>query len=61
MKGTVKGGRRQGTQRESWQDNTRKWTGLEFRKVPEGSGDQGKMETRMFNIYKGRNIRYFVK
>ena len=32
MQGTVKGGRRQGRQRERWEDNIRKWTGLEFGK-----------------------------
>ena len=30
--GTVKGGRRQGRQRKRWEDNIRKWTGLEFSK-----------------------------
>ena len=30
--GTVKGGRRQGRQRERWEDNIREWTGLEFGK-----------------------------
>ena len=29
---TVKGGRRQGRQKKSWEDNIRKWTGLEFAK-----------------------------
>ena len=32
MQLTVKGGRRQGRQRERWEDNIRKWTGLEFAK-----------------------------
>ena len=32
MQGTVKGGRRQGGQRRSWEDNIREWTGLEFGK-----------------------------
>ena len=32
LQGTVKGGRRQGRQRESWEDNIREWTGLEFAK-----------------------------
>ena len=27
---TVKGGRRQDRQRKRWEDNTRKWTGVEF-------------------------------
>ena len=32
LQGTVKGGRRQGRQRKRlrWEDNIRKWTGLEF-------------------------------
>ena len=32
LQGTVKGGRRQGRQRKMWEDNVRKWTGLEFAK-----------------------------
>ena len=32
MKGTVKGGRRQGRQKNRWEDNIREWTGLEFGK-----------------------------
>ena len=32
MKGTVKGGRRQGRQRKRWEDNIREWTDLEFGK-----------------------------
>ena len=32
LQGTVKGGRRQGRQREKWEDNIREWTGLEFGK-----------------------------
>ena len=30
LQGTVKGGRRQGRQRKTWEDNIREWTGLEF-------------------------------
>ena len=30
LQGTVKGGRRQSRQRRRWEDNIRKWTGLEF-------------------------------
>ena len=30
--GSVKGGRRQGRQRKTWEDNIREWTGLEFGK-----------------------------
>ena len=32
LQGTVKEGRRQGRQRKRWEDNIRKWTGLEFAK-----------------------------
>ena len=32
LQGTVKGGRRQGRHRKRWEDNIRKWTGLEFGK-----------------------------
>ena len=32
MQGTVKGGRRQSGQKKGWEDNIRKWTGLEFAK-----------------------------
>ena len=32
LHGTVKGGRRQGRQREKWENNIREWTGLEFAK-----------------------------
>ena len=32
LQSTVKGGRRQGRQRERWEDNIREWTGLEFGK-----------------------------
>ena len=32
LQGTVKGGRRQGRQRNRWEDNIREWTGLEFAK-----------------------------
>ena len=32
LQGTVTGGRRQGRQKKRWEDNIRKWTGLEFAK-----------------------------
>ena len=32
LQGTVKGGRKQGRQKKRWEDNIRKWTGLEFGK-----------------------------
>ena len=31
LQGTVKGGRRQGSQRKRWEDNIREWTGLDSR------------------------------
>ena len=42
LQGTVKGGRRQGRQKMRKEDNTRARPGV--RQVPEGSGEQGKME-----------------
>ena len=32
LQGTAKGERRQGIRRKRWEDNTRKWRGLEFAK-----------------------------
>ena len=32
LRGTVKGRRRQGTQKKRWEDSIREWTGLEFAK-----------------------------
>ena len=32
LRGTAKGGRRQGRQNKRWEDNFREWTGLEFAK-----------------------------
>ena len=34
LQGRAKGGRRQGRQGKRWEDNIRKWTGLEFAKSP---------------------------
>ena len=44
LKGTVKGGRRQGRQRKRREDYIRESTGPRVRRVPEGSGEQGKIE-----------------
>ena len=44
LQGTVKGGRRQGGQRKRWEDSIWEWTGLEYGRSSEGSGEQGKME-----------------
>ena len=32
LQGTMKGGRRQGTEKKRWEGNIREWTGLEFAK-----------------------------
>ena len=59
LQGTVKGGRRQGRQR--WADNIRKWTGLDVRQVPEGSGEQGKMEETGCEIICGAPTTLAIK
>ena len=46
LQGTVKGGRRQGRQRNRWEDNIREWTGLKIAKSHrpvENSGKWGKL------------------
>ena len=42
LQGTVKGGRRQGRQRKRWDDNIRKWTGLEFGRSQRALENRGK-------------------
>ena len=42
LRGTVKGGRRQGRQRKRWEDNIREWTGLEFGKSQRAVENRGK-------------------
>ena len=42
LQGTDKGGRRQGRQRNRWENNIREWTGLEFAK----SQGQWRTETK---------------
>ena len=61
MQGTVKGGRRQGRQRERWEDNIREWTGLEFSKSQRASGEQGKMEKTGCKIICGVPTTLAVK
>ena len=46
LKGTVKGGRRQGGQRKRWEDNIRESTGLEF----------GRSQRAVVNRGKWRNL-----
>ena len=57
LQGTVKGGRRQGRQRKRWEDNY--WPGV--RQVPEGSGEQGKMEKTGCKIICGAPTTLAVK
>ena len=42
LQGAVEGGRRQGRQRKKWEDNIRKWTGLEFGKSQRAVENRGK-------------------
>ena len=42
LPGTVKGGRRQGRQTKSWEDNIREWTDLEFAKSQRAVENGGK-------------------
>ena len=42
LQGTVKGGRRQGRQRKTWEDNIMEWTGLEFGKSQKAVENRGK-------------------
>ena len=42
LQGTVKGGRRKGRQKQRWEDNIRKWTGLEFVKSQRATENRGK-------------------
>ena len=44
LRGTVKGGRRQGRWKKRWEDNIEEWTGLELAKSHEDSREQRKME-----------------
>ena len=62
LQGTVKGGKRQGRQGKRWEDNIREWTGLEFSKsqIPEGSGEQGKMEKTGCKIICGAPMTFMV-
>ena len=57
LQGTVKGGRSQGGQRKRWEDNIRPGV----RQVPEGSGEQGKMEKTGCKIICGAPTTLAVK
>ena len=60
LQGTVKGGRRQGRQKERWEDNIREWTGLEFGRSQK-AGEQGKMEKNGCKIICGAPTTPAVK
>ena len=61
LQGTVKGGRRQGGQRKSWEDNIREWTGLEFGKSQRAVLPLGKMEETGCEIICGAPTTLAVK
>ena len=63
LQGTVKGGRRQGRQRKRWEDNIREWTVIRpgVCQVPEGSGEQGKMEESGCKVICGAPATLMVK
>ena len=56
-----KGGRRQSRQNKRWEDNIREWTGLEFAKSQEGSGEQGTMEETGCEVICGAPMTPAVK
>ena len=69
LQGTVKAGRRQGRQRKRWEDNTEQEVGRQHqgmdrpgvRQVPEGGGEQGKMEETGCEIICGAPATLAVK
>ena len=61
LQGTVKRGRRQGRQRKRWEDNIRRMDRPGVRQVPEGSGEQGKMEKTGCEIICGAPKTLAVK
>ena len=50
LQSTVKGGRRQGRQRKRWEDNIRKWTGLEFAKSKRAVENREKWRTLVVKL-----------
>ena len=61
LQGTVKDGRRKGRQRKRWEDNIREMDREGVRQVPEGSGEQGKMEKTSCEIVCGAPTTLAVK
>ena len=60
LQGTVKGGRRQGRQRNRWEDNIKEWAGLEFGKSQRAE-ENGKMEKTGCKIVCGAPTTLAVK
>ena len=60
LQGTVKGGRRQGRHRKRWEANIR-MDRPGVRQVPEGSGEQGKIEETGCEIISGAPTTLVVK
>ena len=60
LQGTERGGRRQGRQRNRWEDNIREWTGLEFVKS-QRAVENGKMEETGCEIIYGVPTTLTVK
>ena len=58
---TVKGGRRQGRQRERWEDNIREWAVLEFAKSHRAVENGKKMEETGCEIICGASTTLSVK
>ena len=61
LQGTVKRGRRQGRQKKRWEDIIREMDRPVVRQVPEGSGEQGKMEETGYEIICGAPTTITVK
>ena len=61
LRGTVKGGRRQGRQRKRWDDNIGKWKGLEFGKSQKAVENREKMEKTGCKIICGAPTTLAVK
>ena len=61
LQSTVKGGRRQGRRRKRWEDNIRKWTGLELAKSQRAVENREKMEKTGCKIICGTPTTLAVK
>ena len=63
LRGTVKGGRRQGRQRKRWEDNVKEWIGLEFAKSQRAveNRENRKMEETGCKVICGAPVTPTVK